>query len=230
LVSFRARIPATLLAQSAVGRLHGAMLSLTRYVCAAVKSKRGWGVLQRTGVRGNSGVTLIELLITITVLAVIITMAVPSFRDLNERRSLKGVADGIVGVIGVAKEEAIKRDAFIRVQFSNMGGAVCAGANLESEAACDCSVAGSCSIASFPSAAGELKMVTTRTAPAFTGSGSAFSIDPKTGMLSDPANIGSLELQTPLGYAMQVSVNAMVRPRVCSSGSKPVSGVRTCAN
>lgn len=177
--------------------------------------------------RRARGVTLIELVVTIAVLAILVMLATPSFRDLAERKALQGVAEGVVGLIGTAKEEATKRDTGVRVQFSALGGGVCAGANLVSEDPCDCAVASSCSIGRFPDSANDLRMVTTKTAPSF-GTGTSFVIDPKTATLEDPAAAGLLELETPKGYAVQLSVNAVARPRYCSSGTRPMTGVESC--
>lgn len=182
---------------------------------------------KRSVLRHNRGVTLIELVVTIAVLAILVTLAVPSFRGLSERRALKGVADGIVGAIAQAKEEAIKRDQDVRVDFATFGNAVCVGATTAA-AACDCATAGSCPVVAYPSQTSDLRMVKTRTAPAF-GGAAGFEIDPKTGMLDDPTDAGELELETPLGYAVKVQVNAMARARMCSSGTKPIPGVKTCA-
>lgn len=180
---------------------------------------------KRSGLRQIQGVTLIEMVVTILVLAIILAYAIPSYRDLSERRALQGVANGIVSSVVAAKEEAIKRDQVVRVQFSTLGKGVCVGATVA--ASCDCSTAGSCPLAVFPASAKELRMVETKTAPAFVGSGTGFSIDPKTGMLNDPTNTGEVELQTSLGYAVKVRVNAMARPRICASG-KDMPGVKKC--
>lgn len=184
-------------------------------------------VQKRSGYRSGQGFTLIELLVTIAVLTILILLAAPSFQGLRERRALQGVANGIISAVALAKEEAIKRDEVVRVQFSNLGSAVCVGASTGA-AACDCSTAGSCPVAAFPAEAGELRMVKTKAAPAFNGSGAGFSIDPKTGMMVDPTNTGELELETPSGYAVKVRVNAMARSRMCSSGSKAMPGVKSC--
>jgi type IV fimbrial biogenesis protein FimT len=185
-------------------------------------------VLIRPSRQFSEGVTLIELVVTIGVLAIIVAFAVPSYQDLSQRRALQGVANGIMSAIATAKEEAIKRDAVLRVQFSDFGGGLCVGVNSD-DTPCDCATAGSCPVVGYPSETRELRMVTTKTAPAFTGSGKGFSIDPKTGMLTDPVNTGEMELQTPMGHAVKIRVNAMVRARMCSSGTKPMPGVKPCA-
>ena len=176
--------------------------------------------------RHVKGVTLIEMAVTILVLAIIVAFAIPSYRDLSERRALQGVANGLISAIATAKDESIKRDQVVWVQFSNLGKGVCVGAS--TTAGCDCSTVGSCPLDVFPNEARELRMVELKTAPAFNGSGTGFSIDPKTGTLSDPTNTGEVELKTSLGYAVKVRVNAMARPRMCASG-KAMPGVKTCS-
>lgn len=185
-------------------------------------------MFNRSNRRFTQGVTLIELVVTIAVLAIVVAFAVPSYQDLSQRRALQGVANGIMSAIAVAKEEAIKRDAVLRVQFSDLGNGVCVGVS-SNDTACDCSTAGACPVAAYPDDPRELRMVTVKTAPAFSGSGKGFSIDPKTGMLADPVNTGEVELQTPLGHAVKIRVNAMARARMCSSGTTPMPGVKPCA-
>ena len=87
----------------------------------------------------QSGVTLIELAVTMIVLAILVVMAAPSFSDFAERQAIKGAANSIVGVIAQAQEEAAKRDQPVRVEFHTLGTAgVCVGA-IVGTAACDCS-------------------------------------------------------------------------------------------
>lgn len=180
-----------------------------------------------SSLRVNRGVTLIELIVALTVLAIIVALALPSFRDFAERRAVLGLANGFVSAIGLAKEEAIKRDQEIRLDFNEFGDGVCVGVSLASAAACDCS-SSTCPLGAYPTEQRELRMVSLVGTPDF-GGDTAFSIDPKTGMLSDmDDNEGSVEFQTPLGYGITIEMNAMVRPRMCSSGSKPLPGMRSC--
>lgn len=55
------------------------------------------------------GVTLIELMITVAVAAVLLMIAVPGFRDITLANKLDTTANGIVNAIQVARMEAIKR-------------------------------------------------------------------------------------------------------------------------
>lgn len=177
------------------------------------------------------GFTLIELMVTLAVLAILLTLAVPSFVDFAQRSALRGVADDVINVIASAKQDAIKRDSLVRVDFKAVGSGFCVGAEpvaTVGAAGCDCSSASACTVASFPAAASELRSVTLVGTPAF-GGDTAFVVDPKTAMLADFADTGNIELTVPRGYGVRIDVNAMGRPSMCTpSGKKSLSGVGAC--
>jgi len=56
-----------------------------------------------------------------------------------------------------------------------------------------------------------------------------FVLDPKTAMLADVNDTGSVELDVPRGFGIRVLVNAMGRVSTCTpSGKKGLSGVDAC--
>ncbi|HEX8777147.1 MAG TPA: GspH/FimT family pseudopilin [Rhodanobacter sp.] len=57
------------------------------------------------------GVTLIELTITVAVAAVLLLIAVPGFRNITLSNRLNTAANDLVNAIGVARMEAVKRNA-----------------------------------------------------------------------------------------------------------------------
>ncbi|PXV54060.1 type IV fimbrial biogenesis protein FimT [Dyella jiangningensis] len=65
------------------------------------------------GTRGqrNEGVTLIELLVTIAVAAVLMALAIPSFRNITLSNRLTTSANEVVSALQTARMEAIKRNA-----------------------------------------------------------------------------------------------------------------------
>lgn len=68
--------------------------------------------------KNSTGFTLIELMVTITVAAILLTLALPSFRDLLEKRRLVGAAEYVFEQLMYARTEAIKRSKPIIVDFS----------------------------------------------------------------------------------------------------------------
>lgn len=65
-----------------------------------------------------AGVTLIELMVTIAVLAVVLGIGVPSFRDLILQNRLTSAANELLSGIAATRSEAIKRNATRRFCFN----------------------------------------------------------------------------------------------------------------
>ena len=74
---------------------------------------RAFSVACRCGNLGLSsnakGVTLIELMVTLSIAAVILTLAAPSFQTLIRTSQVRTVTNGLVSVFNLARSEAIKR-------------------------------------------------------------------------------------------------------------------------
>lgn len=70
--------------------------------------------------RQNSsrGLTLIELVMTLAILAILATIAVPSIAELLKNNRMVGQATELVGVMTFARSEAIRRNAQILVDLS----------------------------------------------------------------------------------------------------------------
>lgn len=87
------------------------------------------------------GVTLIELLIVITIAAILLALALPSFQDTIDRNRLKAATDTLYGDFQYAKSEAIKRNQPVVVDFttSNAGATWCYGFRLNA-ISCDCTI------------------------------------------------------------------------------------------
>lgn len=76
---------------------------------------------RRVFVKKNSGFTLLELIVGITIAAILAALTVPSF--LQAIRTNRGVGDanGILAVLTFARNEAIKRDATVMLCASSNG-------------------------------------------------------------------------------------------------------------
>ena len=72
----------------------------------------------------RQGFTLIELMIVVAVLAVILTLAAPSFRDLILMQRLRGVNAQLVTDLSFARSEAISRGTFVQVRFQTVAGSM----------------------------------------------------------------------------------------------------------
>lgn len=71
-----------------------------------------------TGRRPLHGFTLVELLIVLAVVAVVLTLAAPSFRDLIEGQRLRGTSAQLVTDVQFARTEAVSRGELVGVTFN----------------------------------------------------------------------------------------------------------------
>lgn len=65
--------------------------------------------------RRLAGFTIIELMVTLVVLGILVTVAIPSFNDLILSSRIKGAASDVYGALSLARSEAIKRNANITI-------------------------------------------------------------------------------------------------------------------
>ena len=57
------------------------------------------------------GFTLIELMVSIAILGIVLSIAIPSFSDFLEKKRLEGTANEYLGLLHFAKSETIKRNS-----------------------------------------------------------------------------------------------------------------------
>lgn len=74
----------------------------------------------------SQGYTLIELMVTVSIAAILSSMALPSYRDYIQNESLLGGSNQLLGAMRYARSEAVKRKAPVKVCASN-GLRQCAG-------------------------------------------------------------------------------------------------------
>lgn len=71
--------------------------------------------------RRASGFTLVELMVTVAVLAILIGLAVPSFVDVTLGSKLREQANDMVAAVALARSEAVKRNQRVTLCASSNG-------------------------------------------------------------------------------------------------------------
>ena len=71
--------------------------------------------------RNQAGITLIEVLVGLVLLVVLGTLAVPSWREFQERQRLKAAAESLASSLNLARSEALAQQQFAYVQLSGQG-------------------------------------------------------------------------------------------------------------
>jgi prepilin-type N-terminal cleavage/methylation domain-containing protein len=193
------------------------------------------------------GFTLIELVVTMVVLAILAMAAQPSLRDFFDRYRLRGAGDAVVSVISNARAEAVKTNLDVAVAFSGTGANWCLGADAETTptggnpaneivtaadadaAKCTCSDPAStteCRVSGQRSAVevGAFPNIAISNVPA------AFGLDNKLGTIV-PLGTPAVTLTSPSGrYDVNVQMNALGQARLCTPSGKPtMAGVPPCS-
>jgi len=74
----------------------------------------------------NKGLTLIEVMIVITFITILASLAAPSFSNILRRQQVRGEADILFSLVYLARSEAIKRNKVVTICKSD-DGMVCGG-------------------------------------------------------------------------------------------------------
>lgn len=176
----------------------------------------------------QKGFTLIELMVSIAVLAILLIVAIPSFVDFRERVAVRGAGDQMVSFWANAKLEAIKRDQPITVSIRTSGADMCLGASTTA-ALCTCFAAAgaatTCDVARYPdpTAQKDWRGVTAVGTPTLGQSSGMATIDPKRGHLLDARDVGGLTVQSDgeKAFRLRLYVDRWARPYLCAPTNSP---------
>jgi|GEM_PF-297494 len=191
--------------------------------------------------RYESGFTLIELLVVITLISLSITLAVPSWEQISQKRRLTNATEQVASLLSVAQSEAQKRNLPISLAYSRTGNQDwCVGAN-EGATACDCTITDTtsaefCSVDGLPrkieaSAFQLLSLIeATDTQPA---DGDSFiTFDPVRGILEPAGDRLQFTFESSDG---RLQLRLVISPTglltICNSGEdRTVGGYPTCVS
>jgi type IV fimbrial biogenesis protein FimT len=174
-----------------------------------------------TPARRQRGFTLVEGLIVMTIVALSLSTAVPSFRAAMERRHLEGAAAQLETDIQLVRSLAVAQNRSVRMNFSSDAHGSCYMAFNGAASDCQCSPGGAPVCNAAQSIA---RHVGFETGGALRLNSNVTSIvfDPQKGTTTPT---GTLRFQSRSGQALHLVVNIMGRVRACSptglTGYKP---------
>lgn len=154
----------------------------------------------------QQGMTLIETMVGIVVLAILLTLAVPSFNDTWQRRRLAGAAEAMYSDLQFARMEAIKTNSTVTVALTK-------GASW-SYSVTSGGVARTVSGTGYPNVVNTNAANTTVsfTAPRGTASAATFSFTAQAGSTT---------------YELDVILSSLGRVRICAVGAAAM-GYASC--
>jgi len=193
------------------------------------------GRCMHTGRQGCvRGFTLIEMMVTLAVVAVGLALAIPSYENIHQRREATAEAEELASFLAYAQGDAIKSNRQVSVQLSYTSSTNwCIGA-AQGNSGCDCTEADE-SQADFCSLSGIHHVMDNsdfdRSGMNAHSADTLFVYDPIRGIKSvgDLAD-HSYTIQSSNGnWALQVSVSPTGRIRLCNPDSaKAVPGFELC--
>ncbi|MCW8926500.1 MAG: GspH/FimT family pseudopilin, partial [Xanthomonadales bacterium] len=201
----------------------------------------------------RKGFTLIELMITVVIVAIGVVLAVPTYQNTVQKRRLTDAAESIAAFLALAQGEAIKRNETIAVSFEreNDGKTWCLGAMIQTAGTdyCDCesTSTGDDDYCDFnPGGAGAPQIINQVGFESFTMNGSweggspdndfQLYFDPVRGVKVDSSGVvdGNTHRARLVSdnskYSLQVEISVTGRILVCNPVSdKKVPGFKNCA-
>jgi len=180
----------------------------------------------------NRGFTLLELMVTLAVAAILAVAAVPSFEAARQRAAIKGAGDQVLSFWNQARFEAAKRNSLVKVGVYSSGASYCIGAatttNGADSTACNCLAAAptsnACDVARFPADQSEWRRVTLSGTPTLGSSSGVAVIDPRLTTLTSSTAAGTVTLAGPPGaftYKLNLHVDQLGRAVLCESTTDP---------
>jgi type IV fimbrial biogenesis protein FimT len=184
----------------------------------------------------HKGFTLIELMIVVGVVAILASLALPSYRTIIEKRQVTSGAEQIGAFLSAVQMEAVKRSENISVSYtltSTSPPVWCIGL-VTGTTACDCTDSdpgtADCKIDSQVRIINQDNVNYPGAVSNMDGDGS-FVYDPGRGLMVDHSDSMELELLSDNGtYALNVQLTPTGRIKYCSDSSgKQVPGYEVCA-
>ena len=154
------------------------------------------------------GLTLMEVMVTVAIMAILLVLAVPSFNSFLVRGRLTGAAEALAQDLQLAKSEALRRNAEVRFSFSS-GSPWCYG-SIASSTACNCTTASACTLRQVDGSA-YAGVTMAMPNPTFADNTAIFTA--RQGL----ANAGTVEFTHPNAGTLRVSLGAAGQVSICST-------------
>ena len=197
------------------------------------------------------GFTLIELVITISILIILVTIAAPSFVDTLDKRRLINATQAVSAHIQLARSIALVRNEQIRLIIGTQENEWCLGISDDLQSACDCFVQetissdgseiefpeGACTVG-VPLPGSEDRMLGSIQSSQFPNidfetqsspEANEIYFEPSRGLLSNSPNFVEFFLTSPRDRTTRVTVNIIGRVNTCSQNEALLGGIGQCA-
>jgi type IV fimbrial biogenesis protein FimT len=165
------------------------------------------------GAHQASGLTLIEMTITLTVTAVLLGMAVPSFEQARKRRQLDGVAAQLETDLQLARSLAVAQNDVLRMSFHAADQASCYVIHTGKPGACTCAAEGNADCQPGSRAFRAVRLQGPGQ-PKLLSNAKSIAFEPTSGTVTPTA---TMRVRFDDGPAIHLVINVMGRIRACAA-------------
>lgn len=167
----------------------------------------------KVGSAGEQGLTLIELMVTVAVLAILLAVGVPNMSSYWQQSRLVSASEAVYSNLHLLRSVALARNQEIYAKFGNTGGTGWCMALAELDS-CDCSDSTTtCALTNMPTrnlSGSEFTNITLTT----TFGGGDTSVQMPRGTMSSAGSVTLTSQST--GESVSVVVSSLGRVRICS--------------
>lgn len=181
----------------------------------------------------SRGFSVVELLMSLVLVAIGTALALPSYRDMVEKRQVTNAAEQLASFVNSAQGLAMKTNRVVTVEYKYADGDDwCIGATLDAECACDepssesyCEIDAQAFVLDNTHT-GNLDLMHSMGG----GGDGSYSFDPVRGLASGDVLPLTMELRSPSGdFRINLMVNEVGRVILCSGDSShAVPGYEPC--
>jgi type IV fimbrial biogenesis protein FimT len=165
----------------------------------------------------HRGFTLVEAMVTIAILGILASIALPAFNDFISSRRVVGIAEALQTDLAYARSEAVQRNAQVSIAF----GTDCYVVYLTAGTTASCT--------SVSPAANEIKRVamTSSEGIGLTSSVATVTFSPERGDTDLGGNTATMEVKKG-AQAVNVLLSRTGRSRICKPSGSSVGGFPDC--
>ncbi len=174
--------------------------------------------------RRTRGMTLVEAAVVLSLTAILVGLAVPSFEQARQRRHLEGTAQLFETDVQHARSLAVARQQTVRLSFDATDAAACYVVHTGAANACTCEASGAAVCSAGAEMLRTVGLDRGAHAPTLRANVRSIAFDAVRGTVTPTVTV---RLVAPGGEAIHQIVNVMGRVRSCSP--EPVlPGYRAC--
>jgi prepilin-type N-terminal cleavage/methylation domain-containing protein len=183
----------------------------------------------------QSGVTLTELMIALSVIAILLTLSAPSFSSFVSKRNITGSTNLIGAFFENVKMEAAKRNSWVTITYNEHNENWCFGAQLGQHQQCDC-LAGPEATDCKLDNGGNPIILSNTSGPGFVdllitiglGDNDHFDVNPVRGTISHSEKVDIEITDQNQDFQVNIAVTPTGRVTKCTPSSHHLSGFQTC--